>query len=154
MGLFDKKNPASAEIAKVAALLKEVPDVEWVEDAPGNWGTRNNSVLVKVLVDVSNPDIPLVNVVAFTLMNFKEDLAIYKYLFTEVIPFIARWEIEEDEDGTLSLFLVHKLLIEDLDASELTAAVYSVALTADELDEDLQKRFGGKRCQDVFGWTD
>ena len=154
MGLFDKKNPASAEIAKVAALLKEVPDVEWVEDAPGNWGTRNNSVLVKVLVDVSNPDIPLVNVVAFTLMNFKEDLAIYKYLFTEVIPFIARWEIEEDEDGTLSLFLVHKLIIEDLDASELTAAVYSVALTADELDEDLQKRFGGKRCQDVFGWTD
>jgi hypothetical protein len=154
MGLFDKKNPASAEIAKVAALLKEVPDVEWVEDAPGNWGTRNNSVLVKVLVDVSNPDLPLVNVVAFTLMNFKEDLAIYKYLFTEVIPFIARWEIEEDEDGTLSLFLVHKLLIEDLDASELTAAVYSVALTADELDEDLQKRFGGKRCQDVFGWTD
>lgn len=154
MGLFDKKNPASAEIAKVAALLKEVPDVEWVEDAPGNWGTRNNSVLVKVLVDVSNPDIPLVNVVAFTLMNFKEDLAIYKYLFTEVIPFIARWEIEEDEDGTLSLFLVHKLIIEDLDASELTAAVYSVALTADELDEDLQKRFGGKRCQDMFGWTD
>ena len=154
MGLFDKKNPASAEIAKVAALLKEVPDVEWVEDAPGNWGTRNNSVLVKVLVDVSNPDLPLVNVVAFTLMNFKEDLALYKYLFTEVIPFIARWEIEEDEDGTLSLFLVHKLLIEDLDASELTAAVYSVALTADELDEDLQKRFGGKRCQDVFGWTD
>ena len=154
MGLFDKKNPASAEIAKVAALLKEVPDVEWVEDAPGNWGTRNNSVLVKVLVDVSNPDLPLVNVAAFTLMNFKEDLAIYKYLFTEVIPFIARWEIEEDEDGTLSLFLVHKLIIEDLDASELTAAVYSVALTADELDEDLQKRFGGKRCQDVFGWTD
>ena len=154
MGLFDKKNPASAEIAKVAALLKEVPDVEWVEDAPGNWGTRNNSVLVKVLVDVSNPDLPLVNVVAFTLMNFKEDLAIYKYLFTEVIPFIARWEIEEDEDGTLSLFLVQKLLIEDLDASELTAAVYSGALTADELDEDLQKRFGGKRCQDVFGWTD
>ena len=52
MGLFDKKNPASAEIAKVAALLKEVPDVEWVEDGPGNWGTRNNSVLVKVLEDV------------------------------------------------------------------------------------------------------
>ena len=54
----------------------------------------------------------------------------------------------------LAICRSHRLLIEDLDASELEAAIMLTANTADGVDEDLQKLFGGKRCLDLFEWEE
>ncbi len=157
MGLFDKQNSSSALNTKVANLLRQaLPDVSFVEEGPGDWGARNESVLVRVVVDSDSvPEQPFVNVAAFVLLNVKDDLKIYKYLMTEKSFIFNKWEVEEGEkSGTINLFLTARLLIEDLDASELGFAVMSTAVIADNVDEEIQKKFGGTRCLEFFGWEE
>jgi hypothetical protein len=77
--------------------------------------------------------------------------ALYEYLAREAprnwFGNIAVWD-DEEAKGMLSLTFGHTLLGDYLDEEELRAALYSILGTADELDDLLQKRFGGKR------WTD
>lgn len=157
MGLFDKKNGSNAINTKVANLLREaLPDVEFVDEGPGNWGARNESVLVRVVVNTEDfPDKPFVDVIAFVLLGVKDDINIYKYLMTEKSYIFNKWEVEPGEDkGTINLFLTARVLIDDLDASELEFAIMSTAMIADGLDEEIQSKFGGKRCLDYFGWEE
>lgn len=157
MGLFDKQNSSSALNTKVGNLLRQaLPDVSFTEEGPGSWGARNESVLIRVLVNTEDvPEQPFVNVVAFVLLNVKDDIKIYKYLMTEKSFIFNKWEVEEGEDkGSINLFLTARLLIDDLDASELGFAIMSTAVIADDVDEEIQKKFGGKRCLDAFGWEE
>jgi hypothetical protein len=157
MGLFDKKNSANTHNAKVKALLAEaMPDVDFIEEAPGLWGTRNESVLVKIFVDTEMfPDMPFVSIAALTIIGANDDLSLYKNLMTERSAVFGKWEVEEsDEKGKVDIYLVTRLLLADLDASELGFGIASTAFVADENDEGLQKQFGGKRCLDQFGWTE
>ncbi len=155
MGLFDKKNGSNALNTKVANLLREaLPDVDFVDEGPGNWGARNESVLVRVVVNTEDfPDRPFVDVIAFVLLGVKDDLNLYKYLMTEKSYIFNKWEVEAgEENGTINLFLTARVLIDDLDASELGFAIMSTAVIADDIDEEIQKKFGGKRCLDFFDW--
>jgi hypothetical protein len=157
MGLFDKKNGSNALHTKVGILLGQaMPDVEFVDEGPGVWGTRNESVLVKIIVNTEDyPDAPFVNVVAFVLLGVKDDLTLYKYLLTEKSYIFNKWEVEPGEqNGTVDLLLTATVLIEDLDPSELSFAISSTAIIADGIDEEIQQRFGGKRCLEHFGWEE
>jgi hypothetical protein len=157
MGLFDKKNGSNALNTKVENLLREaLPDVEFVNEGPGSWGTRNESVLVRVLVNTEDfPDKPFVDVVAFVLLNVKDDLKLYKYLMTDKSYIFNKWEVEAgEENGTVNLYLTARVLIDDMDASELAFAIMSTAIIADDIDEEIQKVFGGKRCLEHFGWEE
>ena len=157
MGLFDKKNGSNAINTKVENLLREaMPDVEFVNEGPGSWGTRNESVLVRVLVNTEDfPDKPFVDVVAFVLLDVKDDLKLYKYLMTDKSYIFNKWEVEAgQENGTVNLYLTARVLIDDMDASELAFAIMSTAVIADDIDEEIQKVFGGKRCLEHFGWEE
>ena len=157
MGLFDKKNSTNTHIAKVKQVLDAaMPDLEWIEDGPGNWGNRNESVMVRVMVDTeSNADAPNVAVVAFTLINARDDDALYRHLMREESYPFNKWEVEaSDEKGKVNIYLVTRMLIADLDPAELQNAIMTTAIIADNVDEDLQKRFGGQRCLDHFGWEE
>jgi hypothetical protein len=67
----------------------------------------------------------------------------------------SRWfghvEVYDDsrDKSKLSLIFSHTLLGDYLDEAELSAAMFGVIGTADSLDEELQKLFGGKRWVDV-----
>jgi hypothetical protein len=157
MGLFDKHNSSNALNTKVGNLLRQaLPDVSFVEEGPGSWGARNESVLVRVIINTEDiPEQPFVDVIAFVLLNVKDDIKIYKYLMTEKSFIFNKWEVEAGEDkGSINLYLTARLLIDDLDASELGFAVASTAVIADGVDEEIQKKFGGKRCLEVFGWEE
>jgi len=157
MGLFDKKNSSNALHTKVASLLREaLPDVDFVDEGPGAWGARNESVLVKVVVNTEDfPEKPFVDVIAFVLINVKDDIKLYKYLMTEKSYIFNKWEVEPGEDnGTVNIYLTARVLIDDLDASELNFAIMSTAVIADGIDEEIQKEFGGKRCLEYFGWEE
>jgi hypothetical protein len=157
MGLFDKKNSSNALHTKVASLLREaLPDVDFVDEGPGAWGARNESVLVKVVVNTEDfPEKPFVDVIAFVLINVKDDIKLYKYLMTEKSYIFNKWEVEPGEDnGTVNVYLTARVLIDDLDASELNFAIMSTAVIADGIDEEIQKEFGGKRCLEYFGWEE
>ena len=157
MGLFDKKNSSNALHTKVASLLREaLPDVDFVDEGPGAWGARNESVLVKVVVNTEDfPEKPFVDVIAFVLINVKDDIKLYKYLMTEKSYIFNKWEVEPGEDnGTVNVYLTARVLIDDLDASELNFAIMSTAVIADGIDEEVQKLFGGQRCVEYFGWEE
>lgn len=157
MGLFDKKNSSNTHITKVKQVLDAaLPDINWIEDGPGNWGTRNESVMVRVMVDTdSDSESPKVAVVAFTLINARDEDALYRHLMREEVYPMNRWEVEaSDEKGKVNVYLVNRMLIADLDASELGYAVMSTAIIADNVDEELQKRFGGQRCIEWFEWDE
>ena len=157
MGLFDKKNSTNTHITKVKQILDAaLPDINWIEDGPGNWGTRNESVMVRVMVDTeSDSESPKVAVVAFTLINARDEDALYRHLMREEVYPMNRWEVEaSDEKGKVNVYLVNRMLIADLDASELGYAVMSTAIIADNVGEELQKRFGGQRCIEWFEWDE
>jgi hypothetical protein len=145
MGLFDKKNSSNALHTKVENLLREaLPDVSFVDEGPGAWGARNESVLVKVVVNSEDfPEKPFVDVIAFVLINVKDDIKLYKYLMTEKSYIFNKWEVEPGEDnGTVNLYLTARV------------AIMSTAVIADGIDEEIQKEFGGKRCLEYFGWEE
>jgi hypothetical protein len=101
------------------------------------------------------PDKPFVDVVAFVLLDVKEDLKLYKYLMTDKSYIFNKWEVEAgEENGTVNLYLTARVLIDDMDASELAFAIMSTAIIADDIDEEIQKVFGGKRCLEHFGWQE
>jgi hypothetical protein len=157
MGLFDKKNSTNTHITKVKQILDAaLPDINWIEDGPGNWGTRNESVMVRVMVDTeTDSESPKVAVVAFTLIDARDEDALYRHLMREEVYPMNRWEVEaSDEKGKVNVYLVNRMLIADLDASELGYAVMSTAIIADNVDEELQKRFGGQRCIEFFEWDE
>lgn len=57
-------------------------------------------------------------------------------------------EAFEEEGGTIFLRYKYSVLGDFLDEEELKLAVFAVMSTADDLDDELQKKFGGKRMVD------
>ncbi len=55
---------------------------------------------------------------------------------------------DPEEPGTLFLVMTHTLLGDYLDEPELATAMFGVLTVADDLDDELQARFGGKRLAD------
>ena len=54
----------------------------------------------------------------------------------------------EDDHGSLTLYFSHTLLGDYLDQEELDAAVGAVLISANDLDDELQKQFGGTKTFD------
>ena len=157
MGLFDKKNSSNTHITKVKQVLDAAtPDGNWIESGPGDWGNRNESVMVRVMVDPgTDADEPWVTVVAFTLLDARDEDALYRHLMREESYPFPKWEVEaSDKKGKVNVYLVTRMLVADLDPSELKHAILTIAIIADNVDEDLQKRFGGQRCIEAFGWEE
>lgn len=93
----------------------------------------------------------LVRVTSPILRDVKASPELYQYLVREA-PKLWFGAVEASDDsqnpGMLFLAMVHTLLGDYLDEEELRAALFGVLNAADEVDDVMQKRFGGKR------WTD
>lgn len=76
-----------------------------------------------------------------------EDL--FRYVATEFFV-LGNFIVKVDESGkTGRLDFNYRLFANDIDQSELQKAVSAVVTTADGLDDELQKRFGGRRTSDL-----
>jgi hypothetical protein len=106
-----------------------------------DWGKTKDGE-PRTLVRVSSP----------LLRGVKPTPALYEYIAREVprmwFGSVAVWDDEENK-GMLALTLGHTLLGDYLDEEELKAVLYNVLWSADDLDDELQKRFGGKRWMDA-----
>lgn len=94
----------------------------------------------------------LVRLSAPILRGVQPAPALYEWLAREAprnwFGNIAVWDDEESK-GMLALTFGHTLLGDYLDEEELRAALYAILGTADELDDQLQQKFGGKRWADA-----
>lgn len=67
----------------------------------------------------------------------------------------SRWfghvDVQDSEDnpGHVEMFFSHTLLGDFIDQPELETAMWAILGTADELDDELQEKFGGKRMEDL-----
>lgn len=90
----------------------------------------------------------LVQMYVPVLRQLPPSAEMFEYVATEGQSyFFGNLHYVRDIDGGLLVF-EHTLLGDYLDADELHAAVGALASTGNDLDDELQKRFGGKRFVD------
>ncbi len=105
-----------------------------------DWG-KNKDGEPQTLVRISAP----------VLYGVTPTPALYEYLVrTAPQKWFASIIVADDQNnaGMLTISMVHTLLGDYLDEEELRAAMYGVLGAADELDDTLQQKFGGKRWID------
>jgi hypothetical protein len=93
----------------------------------------------------------LVHITSPILRGVTPSPALYEYLAREAPRlWFGRIEVFDDPNnpGMVSLQMSHTLLGDYLDEEELKAAMFGVMNSADEGDDLMQKRFGGKRWKD------
>ncbi|NJD09862.1 MAG: hypothetical protein FIB01_05250 [Gemmatimonadetes bacterium] len=94
----------------------------------------------------------VVVVEALVLQGVRPTPALYEWVAREgrSKPF-GHIEVHDDrhEPGTVFLMMTHTLLGDQLDKCELETAVWGVLFAADCWDDELQRRFGGRRAKDA-----
>lgn len=106
-----------------------------------DWGKTKDGE-PRTLVRVSSP----------VLRAVPPSPALYEYVVREAPKlWFGNLEVNDDSQnpGMLFISMGHTLLGDFLDEAELSSALYGVLNAADERDDDMQKRFGGKRWADV-----
>ena len=105
-----------------------------------DWG-KNKDGEPRTLVRVSSP----------VLRGVKPTPALFEHLVREGSKsWFGAYSVGDDEEtpGTLFIVVGHSLLGDFLDEEELSATVWNVLGAADEADDVLQQKFGGKRSLD------
>lgn len=99
--------------------------------------------------DGKAPTQTFVHITAPMLRDVPESAELYKWVAIKGTGFrIGCVEAFEDENDTVFLHYKYVLLADFLDEDELSTAMWTVLFTADNLDDDLQQQFGGKRFVD------
>lgn len=97
---------------------------------------------------VEQDDRSLIKVSAPVLRGLQPTAELYKHLALHAGDyFFGSWEVRETGE-TLSLWFYYTLLGDYVDPDELKTAIGAVGSAANNLDDDLQERFGGKRYVD------
>jgi hypothetical protein len=132
---------------RVQAFLTSEGPVEI--DSEHRWRvlTGSTRVFVDVIASVSGVDFAIVRMVAPILHDVPLSAELYEYVALNAdngnFGSLGLWPDEEKK--TALLLVRHSLLADYLDKEELLQAVYAVGSAADELDDQLQERFGGTR---------
>jgi hypothetical protein len=160
MGLFDKKsNEPSAAIAKMRSLVAQIfSGDEFVETEPGHWAGRQESTYVTMFINdaFGSPEDPILSVTGVAIVDTNDDDKLYRFLITESDASIfSKWEIVTSEvPGKVTVLAVRNLRVSEITKDELMLTLFGIAETADNNDDIIQQRFGGKRAKEHFGWTD
>lgn len=93
-----------------------------------------------------------VRVSATLLFEVKGSKDLFEFIATEGQEYdIGSMKASKGEDGTYTITMQETMVGDTLDPVELKTALLSIAMTADELDDELQRRFGGTRVGDLEG---
>lgn len=124
-------------------------------DDDGDVILRHESAACSVSVSEWHPDDEgrntLVQVSAPILWEVKRTAALYEWVATTGQSFIfGRTACNTGADVALTnIAFEHNILGDNLDEPELLATVTALIATANNLDDELQQKFGGKRTSDL-----
>ena len=116
-------------------------------DRDGDFTIVHGSARLFINVMPFGDDESVVNVFAITNHHVPPSLEFYKYI--AMSNYIWGHLEAFDADGDTQVRFRHSLLGEFLDPAELQMAVLAVAASADEADDAIQQKFGGKRFHDT-----
>ena len=95
------------------------------------------------------PTQSFVSISAPLLRSVPESPELYKWIALNSTGFrLGSIEVITEEGGTLFLLYRHTLLVDYLTRDELETAMWAVLATANDMDEWLKQKFGGKRWID------
>ena len=159
MGLFDKNNAASGSAGKISSLIKQnFPDLEFTELKPGWFGARIGSTALTFFIDdqFGNAENPVLTVMGSVVFDTRDDDKLYRFLAEECVTSIfGNWGFEPGEKkGTVNVYFKQHFIFNDINPDEFISGVTGVAETSDNNDELIQKKFGGNRCIEQFGWEE
>jgi len=117
-------------------------------DADGDYWVTAGSARVYVSVKEWN-DRTLVDVFAQTNFDLTPSPELYEWVAKHSSSYrFGHVSLVEFDDGTARIDFCHRLLGDFLDPDELTVAVGAVGFSADEIDDEIKERFGGRRFGD------
>ena len=115
-------------------------------DGDGDWWVPFGSARLYVHVEHFGGRHTVVRLTTSVLAGVQLSADLYKWVATEgQRQFFGTVMVHTFADGTHSLLCGHSLLGDLLDADELVNAVEEVGAMADQLDDELQPRFGGRK---------
>lgn len=112
-------------------------------DSDGDLSLRHGSTQVFVRVLPFGDDHSIVTVFAPVLLNVPLTPELFEYVATEGGYRFGSLIVVRKDDGLGRVQMSHTLLGTFLDPDELIVAVSLLANTANDLDDEMQKRFGG-----------
>jgi len=112
-------------------------------DRDGDFTFRHGSARVFVSVAEFGPDKTVVRITAPTNSEVTPTPDFYHYVATEN-KYVFGSMVAVESQGKAGVLFKHSLLGDTLDPDELLLAVGLVAGTADEIDNEIKSRFGGR----------
>jgi hypothetical protein len=117
--------------------------------ADGRFTFHDGSTQVSVTCSMWAQDRTVASIMAPILLGVPATSELFEYIATNANRYLfGHLSALRDDDGTVGVLLTHELLGDFLDPDELKIAVGSVALTANDLGDEMKARFGGKRFHD------
>lgn len=118
-------------------------------DKDGDFSIRHDSARVFVRTRGWREESTLITVFAAVVSGVTPSPELDHYIAYNTDDFaFGHLSLTTFSDGTTSIILSHRLLGDFLDEEELLRAVYGVAFTANDLDDELVSKFGGKVFHD------
>jgi len=135
--------------AKVQGYLQDL-SIKYMVEAPGEFSLGYNSTHMFIRIWTRDPDSTASPVnVRFSvpiLYGPRDEPELYEYIAFHADDYVfGHLSLFRTDDGELRIFYTHTLLGDYLDADEFTRACLGMAHVADDLDDELQTRFGGVR---------
>ena len=93
----------------------------------------------------------VVNVFAHTNIDVPASDELFRHIALNANSWMFGHLGASERDGKVLVTLSHRLLGEHLQVEELQAVVYSVAFTADQIDDEIKQRFGGRVFHEAQG---
>ncbi len=115
-------------------------------DAEGNFSLRNGSARVFVKTQTKDEiDWTAITLEIPLLFRVKESPEVFEHVALHADDYLFGHLSASKDDEGLMLMFSHSLLGDYLDEAELCRAVAGMLGVADDLDDELQKQFGGDR---------
>ena len=140
-----------ANVAKVERYLRKGGAFEILED--NLYRVRDGSAQVLISVNILGNGKPFVRVFSYVLREVKK--AGNEAMYEDFCKLNDEWVFGkiyyremQDKPGLGYIMLEHNLLAEFLDYEELVSAVGCLAYVADDVDDKLKAKYGGKRFID------
>ena len=141
--LLELRDKVQRSLAEAVGSLEVRPD--------GTFTFRNDSarIFVRCAEQPLSDDRSrtLVTITAPLVWNVPATPALYEYVAYNADNWLFGHlsVVDADEGGGVNVFMTHTLLGDYLDAEELRSAAVGIAISADEVDDEIQAKFGGQR---------
>jgi hypothetical protein len=136
--------------ARLQDMLTEM--LERIEvDKYGSFTFPAESARVFIKVHPFGQERTLVNVFAHTNIDVPASEELFRYIALHSNMWVFGHLGASERDDKVLVTLSHRLLGEHLQLEELKAAAFSVAFTADEIDDEIKERFGGRLFPEAQG---